>query len=261
MTHTLLGATLLSIGLWIAYETKSFIELSHFGLKFVEDEEVKIDEIVIDYIERLTHETALEDGLIIIGASILIITLIGWLGSLTDYKSFLVAYCSLIVLTIVIQIGIIEYILIGYSKNTLLPEKFRTILKESMRHYQIKSTDENDELNAMTILWNVIMKTKKCCGVEDYKDFKNSMKTCDSTTEIPIACCKITNEDVKFSDLRNHNSCPYIYNVNNSYMEVGCFEKFTELVDVYFVWIRDGFCTTLGLQLICIFLAICIDRS
>ena len=185
----------------------------------------------------------------------------GWLVSLADYKSFLVAYCSLIVLIIVIQIGIIEYILIGYSKNTLLPEKFKAILKESLKHYLITNTEENEELNAMNILWNVIMKTKQCCGVEDYKDFKNSMKTCDTTTEIPIACCKVINEDVKFPDLRNHNSCPHIYNVNNSYMDAGCFGKFTELVDVYFVWIRDGFCTTLVLQFICTFLAICIARS
>ena len=137
MIYTFVGATLLSIGIWIAYEPKSFIELTHFGLNFVEDEEFEIDGIVVGYIERLTNETALEDGLIIIGTSILIIVLIGWLGSLTDYKSFLVAYCSLIVLMIVIQIGVFEYILIGYSKNTLLPEKFKAILKESLEHYLI----------------------------------------------------------------------------------------------------------------------------
>ena len=260
LTYTFLGAILLSIGIWIAYETKSFIELTHFGLKFVEDEEVKIDGVVIDYIDRLTHETALEDGLIIIGTSILMLALIGWLGALTEYKSFLVAYCSLIVLMIVIQIGIIEYILIGYSKNNLLPEKFKAILKESIEHYQMTSTDENEELNAMTILWSVIMKTKQCCGVDDYKDFENSTKTCRTTTDIPIACCNVIVEDLKLPALRNDDSCPYNYNVNNYYMEVGCFGKFTELVDVYFVWIRDGFCTTLGLQFICIFLAIRITR-
>ena len=91
---------------------------------------------------------------------------------------------------------------------------------------------------------------------------ENSMKICETTTKIPITCCKIIAGDVKLPAYRrNHNSCPYIYNVNNSYMEVGCFEKITELVDVYFVWIRDGFCTTLVLQFICTFLAICIARS
>ena len=66
LMYTFVGATLLSIGMWIAYESKSFIELTHFGLKFVEDEEFEIDGIVVGYIERLTNETALEDGLIII---------------------------------------------------------------------------------------------------------------------------------------------------------------------------------------------------
>ena len=47
LTYTSLGTTLLNIGLWIAYESKSFIELTHFGLKFVEDEDFKIDGIVI----------------------------------------------------------------------------------------------------------------------------------------------------------------------------------------------------------------------
>ena len=70
LIYTFVGATLLSIGIWIAYEPKSFIELTHFGLNFVEDEEFEIDGIVVGYIERLTNETALEDGLIIIGTSI-----------------------------------------------------------------------------------------------------------------------------------------------------------------------------------------------
>ena len=262
LIYTFFGATLFGIGIWILRETQSFVELTQFGLKFVDEEEVKIDKTVIRYVVSLTKETALLDGLIIIGTSILMIALIGWLGALTDYKSFLVSYCSLIVLMIVIQIGIIEYIMIGYSKNTLLPDKFRAILKQSLKEYLITNTEmKNEELNAMTILWNVIMKTKQCCGVDDHKDFENSMKTCETTTSIPITCCKIIAGDVKLPAYRNHNSCPYIYNVNNSYMEVGCFEKFTELVDVYFVWIRDGFCTTLVLQFICIFLAICIARS
>ena len=262
--YTLLGVTLLGIGVWIIYGPSSFIQSTKFGLKFVEHKKVRIDETVISYIARLTDETSLVDGLIIIGVSILVIALIGWQGALTQWRSFLVAYCLLICLMILMQIGIIEYIMIENSRDSLLPYKFKEILKESIeKHYEIRTNcvlEKNCEKNSMTVLWDVIMITKNCCGVDNYTDFENVSKCEDDKDEIPIVCLKNINIDAASPILRNYDTCQYNFTTENSNMNNGCFKKFTELVDVYFIWMRDGFFATLGLQLINTFLAISIAK-
>ena len=225
---------------------------------------MRIDEIVISYIKRLTDETSLVDGLIIIGVSILVIALIGWLGALMEWKSSLVAYCLLICLMILMQIGIIEYIMIENARDSLLPRKFKEILKESIhKHYQIRNDcgpEKNNEKNSMTVLWDVIMITKNCCGIDNYTDFENASKCRNNLDELPLVCCKNINSDGISPFPRNHDTCQYNFTTGNPNMNNGCFKKFTELVDVYFIWIRDGFFATLGLQLINTFLAISIAK-
>ena len=137
LIYTIAGVILLGIGIWICHDSKSFIKSTEFGLRFLEDEAVKNDRTVIDYIEKLTKETYLFNALIIIGASILIIALIGWLGALTLCKSLIVAYSLLTCLMIVIQIEIIGYIMIENSKGSLLPLKFKVILKDSIEKHFI----------------------------------------------------------------------------------------------------------------------------
>ena len=253
LIYTIAGVILLGIGIWICHDSKSFIKSTEFGLRFLEDEAVKNDRTVIDYIEKLTKETYLFDALIIIGASILIIALIGWLGALTLCKSLIVAYSLLTCLMIVIQIEIIGYIMIENSKGSLLPLKFKVILKDSIeKHYHITNSsisEENDKKNAMTMLWDVIMETKHCCGVDNYKDFNHS---------IPIACCKNNNPCLQSTFHRILTTTP---TTEDSYMFVGCFDKFTDLVYDYFVWIGKGFIAMLGLQIINIFLIISITKS
>ena len=262
--YTVLGVTLLGIGIWIIYGPSSFIQSTEFGLTFVEHKKVTIDETVINYIAKLTDETSLLDGLIIIGVSILVIALIGWQGALMQWKSFLVAYCLLICLMILMQIGIIEYIMIENARDSLLPQKFKEILKESIElHYQIRNDcgpEKISEKNSMTKLWDVIMIAKNCCGVDNYTDFENASKCKNNVDELPIVCCKNINIDATSPFFRNYNSCQYNFTTENSNMNTGCFQKFTELVNVYFIWMRDGFFATLGLQMINTFLAISIAK-
>ena len=115
--------------------------------------------------------------------------------------------------------------------------------------------EKNNEKNSMTVLWDVIMITKNCCGVDNYTDFENASKCKNNVDELPLVCCKNVNIDATSPFFRNYNSCQYNFTTENSNMNNGCFKKFTELAEVYFIWIRDGFFGTLGLQLINIFLA------
>ena len=187
---------LLLIGSWIADDAKSFIKITGFGLKYVQNETIKSDEHVLDYIARLTDETELREGLLIIGFSILVISFLGWIGVHSDYAYFLTAYSLLIILLVTVQVGVIGIIMAEKSKGTLLPTSFKDILNESIHDHYIVTNQifEERDTNSMTILWDITMETAHCCGVENYQDFRNAKNAenfNDSDTIIPNACCKV----------------------------------------------------------------------
>ena len=97
-------------------DAKSFIKITGFGLKYIPNETIRIDEVVVDYIARLTEKTELMEGLIIIGFSIFVISFLGWIGIRPDYEYFLTAYSLLIILLVTIQLGVIGIIMVEKSK-------------------------------------------------------------------------------------------------------------------------------------------------
>jgi hypothetical protein len=102
----------LGTGSWIAKDAKAFIKIPGLGLKYIQNETIKSDKEVVDYIARLTEKIELREGLFIIGFSIFMISFLGSIGVHSDYEYLLTAYSLLILLLVTGQLGVIAIIML-----------------------------------------------------------------------------------------------------------------------------------------------------
>jgi tetraspanin-18 len=45
------------------------------------------------------------------------------------------------------------------------------------------------EKDTVTLMWDYIMASMKCCGVDSYEDFRESKKWTEGNKSVPEACC------------------------------------------------------------------------
>lgn len=96
--------------------------------------------------------------------------------------------------------------------NKKAREETKTFLQSTITRYY--STTENTD--AVTMMWNQIMSTLSCCGVNDYNDFEssNSWTQHKGNRTIPEACC-ILSDSTKF--IPRDPDCTTKPNISNSY--------------------------------------------
>lgn len=130
--YLMFGSTFLILGLWIAYDSLSFIKVTGFGLDLATRCGLKIDEVTENYLTCATKATELPDGLIIIGFTIFMLSCIGFIGSFPDYNGLLAMYSSLICVLITIEVGIIGVVMNSKSEGSILSieveEKFYEVI-------------------------------------------------------------------------------------------------------------------------------------
>nr|CAD7573707.1 unnamed protein product [Timema californicum] len=130
----------------------------------------------------------------------------------------------------------------------------RTMLKNSIKKYYATQ----DKADAVTLMWNYFMAQMKCCGVDNYLDFKESPKWGTNKT-VPEACCVLVGDLNKFTP--KDPQCPNNPSESNSYYLKGCYETF-------YNWLMEHINTAIGvgiglglLQLLGIFFAFCLCKS
>ena len=127
--YLMFGSTFLILGLWIAYDSISFIKATGFGLDFATRCGLKIDEVTDNYLTWATKATELPDGLIIIGVTIFMLSCIGFIGSFPDYNGLLAMYSSLICVLITVEVGIIGVVMTSKSILSIeVEEKFYEVI-------------------------------------------------------------------------------------------------------------------------------------
>ena len=130
--YLMFGSMFLILGLWIAYDSISFIKVTGFGLDLATRCGLKIDEVTENYLTWATKATELPDGLIIIGATTFMLSCIGFIGSLPNYNGLLAMYSSLICVLITIELGIIGVVMTSKSEGSILSieveEKFYEVI-------------------------------------------------------------------------------------------------------------------------------------
>ncbi|XP_044730450.1 tetraspanin-18-like [Chrysoperla carnea] len=235
----LAGTTVLAVGIWLAADTNSFISL----MKVVDNEQF----------QEFTQPTVIKQAsyvLIAAGSFMFIVSFLGYCGALRESKCLLTLYgiCLVIILAIEITAGGLAVL----NKDKAEAET-RTFLKTTITKYYATP----DKADAVTVMWNTMMRQLSCCGVDNYKDFEDSPKWISEKGEqkLPAACCAYD------KNIHNYQNCTSNPSESNSYYETGCFKTLLHWIMQHMdiiIWCV----VSLGLiQLFGIFFAFCLCKS
>ncbi|KAK3598329.1 hypothetical protein CHS0354_015342 [Potamilus streckersoni] len=164
-----------------------------------------------------------------IGISFLLLGVLGTIGAVRKVKALLVTYAVLLLVFLVLE-------LICVVLLTTIGNKIEGWIKDSLRdsirdHYV--GINGND---TSTLRWNFIMHSFKCCGVENYTDFRPAKKWGPNIPNggivsrrqlLPFACCKV----------KNDQNCVYYPSSENAYIDTGCYHAlrnwFVDMTDIF----------------------------
>ncbi|RZB40977.1 Tetraspannin domain containing protein, partial [Asbolus verrucosus] len=204
---------------------------------------------------QFTQPAVIEQGsyvLIGIGAFMFVVSFLGYCGALRESQCLLTTYgiCLLIILVVEITVGCLA---VAYKSRA--DEETRKLLKSSIEKYY--STPDNKD--AVTLMWDHIQASLKCCGVNNYTDYQTSVKFKNSGKVIPESCCVLEGDPLKFKP--KVPSCVTEPSEFNSYYKNGCFGAVIEWI-LKNINIVIGAAVGLGvLELVGIFLAFCLSKS
>ncbi|KXJ79658.1 hypothetical protein RP20_CCG028628 [Aedes albopictus] len=193
-----LGSIVLGVGIWLVADKSSFIAL----LKMVES----------DQLEHFTQPAVIEQlayFLIAIGAIMFFLSFLGYCGAIRESQCLLTTYGLFLIVILILEVTACG-LAAAYKESAKTETK--NYLQTTISKYY--SSNDRNQSDAVTLMWNYLMSEMHCCGVDDYRDFNLSDKWNESkgSRVIPEACCMQTT----LFDLLDKN-CPYSPSDSNSY--------------------------------------------
>uniref|UniRef100_A0A8C9L1X1 Tetraspanin n=1 Tax=Pavo cristatus TaxID=9049 RepID=A0A8C9L1X1_PAVCR len=156
------GGTLLGVGIWVAVDGKSFLDI--FGTLSSSVMQV----VNVSYF------------LIVIGSVLVVIGFLGCCGAQKESKCLLMMFFSVVLIIFIAEIAAAVVVLV----YTGLAETFLTALVTPV----LKEKYGKDD--ALTQIWNVTMNEFHCCGLNNYTDFEDSPWYLEHNHSFPAPCCK-----------------------------------------------------------------------
>ncbi|XP_074008596.1 tetraspanin-1 [Numenius arquata] len=154
------GGTLMGVGIWVAVDDQSFVEI--FGA-------------LSSSVLQVVHVGYF---LIAIGAILLVIGFLGCYGAQKDSKCLLMMFFSVVLIIFIAEIAaaVVALVYTGFAEM-LLTAVVTPVLQEKYGKDQ-----------SFTKIWNATMKEVECCGLNNYTDFTNSSWYMEHKL-YPDACC------------------------------------------------------------------------
>jgi len=216
------GSVLLTVGLWLAADKTSFLQITNLSTLTQGQSHTEAQLVIEEFAEPsvLDHTAYI---LIAIGAFIFIISFLGYCGALQSNKVLLTTYGLFLIIIFALQITGIVLSLV-YRKQA--DEQVRTLLKRSLStSYQAKNNR-----NAVTMSWDLVMTNMECCGVNNYTDFLEARQFVEASREegigrkVPEACCILQGDHILLQPA--DEQCVVAPSTTNSYLFKGCYNKF-----------------------------------
>lgn len=190
---TLFGLLVVAVASWLAADKISFFTELKLVEESVSQEFANVS--VVDYGAFI---------LVAIGVAIVIQSILGCTGTMMGCsgsrkaRTFLIVYGILVALVVVCEI--VAAVLVLHVFKGKISEEAKTFMKKTIDDdYKVQG-----EENSVTVLWNQIMTSLTCCGVDGYQDFSSP----------PSICCPD-------GQPQNSTLCP---DSPTSQMETGCFD-------------------------------------
>jgi len=220
---TLFGLLVVAVASWLAADKISFFTELKLVEESVSQEFAQIS--VVDYGAFI---------LVAIGVAIVIQSILGCTGTMmgcsgnSKARTFLIVYGVLVALVVVCEI--VAAILVLYVYKEKISAEAKTFMKKTITDdYRVEDTE-----NGVTVLWNQIMTSLECCGVENFSDF---------TGGSPAVCCS------------NTSPCP---STPTPQMETGCFDL---LISGSVPAIASSLAVVTVFQIVGVILACCLARK
>lgn len=207
----LIGGVILTVGIWLNLDKKSFLAFT----KIVENQ-AQVPEF--QQFSQPTVIAQLSYILVAAGAFVFIVSFLGYCGALRESRCLLTLYGIMLVLILLLEVTAAGLALTYKGKAE---EETRKFLQATIKDYY--RPDRSPDSDAITLMWNYLMAQMSCCGVDNYLDFKLSERFKEnSTQEVPAACCVLEGDIKKFTP--KFPNCTQNPSAANSYYMTGCYK-------------------------------------
>ncbi|XP_076250114.1 tetraspanin-18B-like [Rhynchophorus ferrugineus] len=194
----------LGVGVWLLVDKSSFVEIA----KIVPLDEIQVFTSV-DVIQQASYI------LVAVGAFMFIISFLGYCGAMRESRWMLTLYGILLILILALEIAA-GVLAITYKSKA--EEETKNILKQYISHYNSSNMQE-----PLTAAWNALQVSLKCCGVDNYEDFKvakSDLTWISNGYVIPATCCKLDDNKTPID-----MNCMKNPTEDNSYYQTGCYDE------------------------------------
>ncbi|XP_046580940.1 tetraspanin-1-like [Haliotis rubra] len=178
--------------------------------------------------------------LIAVSSTFIVISGSGVLGGCCSSKCFLVLYCVFLVVIILAEAVFLTLFLlpgtmVGDSvpapqhHGTMIDSYIKTALHDALQFNNFKGLEDS---NAITKIWTAIMDQLKCCGLEGYADFKETLWWKGrGNMSIPISCCSNMTAALEEKKRTQFSpNCTVSPSIDNTHMELGCYEAMIDKI-------------------------------
>jgi len=174
------GGMVVGVASWLAGDKRSFFT----QLKLLELEE---GQVVGEHFQNISVVDYGAFVLVAIGVAIMVQSLLGCTGTFMGCsgnrkaRCFLITYGVLVAMVIVMEI--VAAVLVMHVYQEWVGEKARQFMEDTIQSDYILPSE--GPANSVTVLWDTIMTSLTCCGVNSYLDFQGT----EGNAEVPPSCC------------------------------------------------------------------------
>jgi len=258
----IISGGVLIVGTWLATDKASFINLTLNNLtlsKYGPDsfDEKDAEMILKEFVEPAVIEQAAYI-LIALGASIFILSFLGYCGAIKESRALLTTYGIFLILIFILQVTLI--LLCTIYKSHADKHSMGFLKSTVTKYYTI-----GDNKNALSLSWDMVMAHLGCCGVEGYEDFRTAKLFVQRSSaeglgrQVPESCCVLTGAPAYLQP--EDPSCIISPTENNSYISSGCYNKFSTMVNTNIDMVIGLVVIVAATQLLAIIFSFCLCRA
>ncbi|XP_022325897.2 uncharacterized protein LOC111125931 [Crassostrea virginica] len=203
-----------------------------------------------DTYSGLSLAAAFQDVWLMMAGTCCVVMIIAWFGccgGCCKLKCSLVTYISISSFFLILELMLVSIV---YGDKDLVVKSIKELVLLSLADYKGLAGK-----NIQSLGWNFVMVKYKCCGLNDYTDFKKSNWTRTVTTTLstytlktPIVCCDPLPTSANLT-------CAVKTSVSNTAM-TGCFDTVWDASLENENFIAFGYCVGFGIQFVLIAMAI-----